>query len=154
MLRIHGCISKEHRAYKWLGLRTGRSRVLAAAFSLRVCFFSCSTAPMPPCHNPQNPQRITGHISVPVPDFLESGWHGLGQQFQTTWHCSHREMGSVPLPLNLGRLVMALTNGLWQKWGHVTSEAELQKPTHVVPASLLKHLLLESRPVSQEVQAP
>lgn len=102
-----------------------RSRVLAAAFSLRVCFFSCSTAPMPPCHNPQNPQRITGRISVPVPDFLESGWHGLGQQFQTTWHCSHREMGSVPLPLNLGRLAMALTNGVWQKWGHVTSEAEL-----------------------------
>ena len=146
MLRIHGCISfffffsphplpmvvfqrNTGHTNGWAsgqGLQEARrSRVLAAAFSLRVCFFSCSTAPMPPCHNPQNPQRITGRISVPVPDFLESGWHGLGQQFQTTWHCSHREMGSVPLPLNLGRLAMALTNGVWQKWGHVTSEAEL-----------------------------
>ena len=128
MLRIHGCISKEHRAHKWLGLRTGTTRRQKGAepwLLLSVCRSVYPVAPQTPCHNPQNPQRITGCISVPILDFLESDRRGLGRQFETTWHCSHREMGSVPPPLNLGRLAMALTDGVWQKWGHVTSEAKL-----------------------------
>ena len=108
----------QDRDYK----KAERSRALAAAFCLQVCLPSCSTDSM---SQSQNPQRITGCISVPVLDFLESDRRGLGRQFETTWHCSHREMGSVPPPLNLGRLAMALTDGVWQKWGHVTSEAKL-----------------------------
>lgn len=39
MLRIHGCISKAHRAYKWLGLRTGTTRVRKKP-SPGCCFLS------------------------------------------------------------------------------------------------------------------
>lgn len=43
-----------------------------------------------------------------------------------------------PLVLSLGKLVMALTKGLWQKCGHVTSEAEVQKATQFL-ACLLEY---------------
>lgn len=89
MLRIHGCISKEHRAYKWLGLRTGTTRRQEEAEPwplLSLCGSVSSVAPQPACLHVTIPkiQRITGCISVPILDFLESDWCGLGRQFETT----------------------------------------------------------------------
>ena len=67
MLRIHGCISKEHRADKWLGLRTGTTRRQEGAepwLLLSVCRSVYPVAPQPPCHNPQNPQRINNWVHL------------------------------------------------------------------------------------------